>query len=202
MTVAAHTSHPRTKHAALVAVAAIIGLLVGRISDAAPRDRSLEASAAVAPAPSRDGAVLAAFGYLRALRWDVLVDEQRRRRTLARLATPEAVDSLDAELAAPAEALRGAVSEPPVVARPAVLGYRVLGWDEERATVSIWGMALFATGAYPAATQWSTSRVELVWSRERWLVAGVSSRGGPSPAAPIKHLVATARAHREVRNVP
>ena len=201
MTAAPHAAQ-RRKHVALVAAAAVLGLLVGRISDAAPRDRGPAASAAIAPSPSRDGAVLAALGYLRALRWDVLVDEQRRRRTLMRLATPEAVDSLDAELAAPAEALRGAVSEPPVVARPAVLGYRVVSWKQERATVSIWGMALFATGAYPAATQWSTSRVELVWSHERWLVAKVSSHGGPSPAAPMKQLVATARAHREVRHVP
>src|SRR4051794_18137365 len=90
-----------------------------------------------------DEAVAAALGYLDALRWDVLVDDARRRRVIERLATPEAAPRLDAALAAPAEALRAVVTDPPVVARTSPLGYRVDRIADGRAVVSIWGFALF-----------------------------------------------------------
>src|SRR4051794_29253317 len=70
-------------------------------------------------------AVAAALTYLDALRWDVFVDDARRARVIERLATPEAAPRLNAALAAPAEALRAAVTDPPVVARTSPLGYRV-----------------------------------------------------------------------------
>lgn len=146
-------------------------------------------------------AVAAALGYLDALRWDVLVDDERRRHVIDRLATPEAAPSLDAALAAPAEALR-AVADPPVVARTSPLGYRVERITNRSATVSIWGLALFATASHRASTQWSTSRLRLQLVDERWLVSDVRSFGGPAPDFPLRALAGADRRYRELRHVP
>jgi hypothetical protein len=150
---------------------------------------------------SERGAVQAAIAYLGALGWKVITDDVRRRDVIARRATPEAVQPLDAQLAEPAAAVR-AVAELPVIARRAVLGYRVDAFSGSQATVSIWGMALFATGVYDATTQWSTSRISLVWSSGRWLVSDVKSTGGPSPDTPLRALAAADRGFKELRHVP
>jgi hypothetical protein len=185
----------------VIALTAVLGVVVGRASVSAA-DRQQQRVSEPNAAATRRAAVRAAVDYLQALRWDVLIDAERRRKAISARATPGAASQLDAELATPAEAVRAAVTRPPVVARTAVLGYRVQLHDGGRAAVRIWGMVLFGTGAYEPATQWSTSDVSLVWSDERWLVDGVRSRGGPSPDSPLRTLVRSARALREVRHVP
>lgn len=185
---------------ALGVALAVLGILIGRAS-ASPHAADRVAKNAQAQ-PSERGDVAAATRYLADLTWDVLIDDQRRRRVIERHAVPDAVAGLDAQLATVAEGLRAAVTEPPVVARSTVLGYRVEDFSPERATVSIWGMALFGTGAYEATTQWSTSRIELAWSGDRWRIASVRSRGGPSPDSKLKTLAAAVRRFREMRHVP
>jgi hypothetical protein len=180
--------------------AALAGTLVGRASVSAADGSHPSLSSRAAP--TRQAAVMAAIGYLRALRWDVLVDDARRRKAIEERATAEAAPRLDAELAAPAEALRGAVTRPPVVARSAVLGYRVERQENERASVRIWGMALFGSGAYSPTTQWSTSDIGLVWADGRWLVDDVRSVGGPSPASRVRTLARASHNLREVRCAP
>lgn len=196
---ARHRSATAARIAGLVTVA-ILGFLFGRAS-AAPRSNA-QSDAVAETRPTRAGAVAAATQYLAALRWNVLVDDQRRLRVIERHAVPEAASQLDAELAVLAEGLRAAVTRPPVVARSTVLGYRVGSFSERRAVVAVWGMALFGTGAYQPTTQWSTSTLELTWSRDRWLVAAVTSRGGPSPGSRVGTLASAARRFREVRHVP
>jgi hypothetical protein len=185
---------------AAMLAAALGGALVGRASVSAADDSDPSASTRLLP--TRHGATRAALGYLRALRWDVLVDDARRRRAIHERATPEAAPQLDAELAEPADALRGAVSQPPVVARSAVLGYRVELPEKERASVRIWGMALFGSGTYSPTTQWSTSDIGLVWADGRWLVDDVRSVGGPSPDSGVRALARAARNLREIRCAP
>jgi hypothetical protein len=194
-------SSARFRYVAVV-IAALLGLLIGRVSAAPPDRPERESRAAPTAKPTRQGAVVAALAYLDALRWDVLVDDERRRRAIERRATAEAAPQLDAELAAPAEALRAAVTRAPVVARTAVLGYRIERFAGERASVRVWGMALFGSGAYAPTTQWSTSELQLVWSAPRWLVTGIRSRGGPSPDSTIRTLARTTRALRELRHAP
>ncbi len=179
---------------------AALGIVIGRAWAAGPPARTPEPTTHTAP--TARSALLAAIGYLNALRWEVLVDDAKRRELIERLATPQAAPKLDAELAPAAEALREAVSRPPVVARRAVLGYRVSHVDAKRAAVRIWGMALFGSAAYRPATQWSTSDVALDWTGERWLVDGIQSHGGPSPALPVAALARQTYGLREVRHVP
>lgn len=182
----------------LVVVAAALGVVIGRATTEPPKNRTADATRK----PTREGAVVAATTYLDAIDWYVIVDGERRRRTIERFTTPAAARRLDAELAAGADALRGALTEGPVAARAAILGYRVDQFRTRRAVVSVWGMALFGTGVYGPTTQWSTSRIELVWSGGRWLVASVRSRGGPSPDSPVGRLAAAVNTFGEVHSVP
>jgi hypothetical protein len=186
---------------AAVAVAAVVGILIGRTS-VSSADRPTRLSQRSSDAPTRRSAALAAIDYLHSLRWDVLVDATQRRRAIEAQATPQAAPKLEAELVAPAQALRAVISRPPIVARTAVLGYRVKRLDDSRASVRIWGMALFGTGAYEPTTQWSTSDVALVWSGRRWLVGGVESHGGPTASTPVRALARATRDLHEVRHVP
>ena len=185
---------------AIVAVA-VVGALIGRASASVADPEHRKATSAESSPTSRSAAV-AAIGFLDALRWNVVINETERRRVLSIHATPRAADELDSQLVAAAAGLSEAVAEPPVVARTAVLGYRVLHADGQRASVRVWGFALFGTGSYEPATQWSTSEVELVWSDDRWLVDGIESRGGPSPSSGVHALARRARGLREVRDVP
>ena len=183
----------------VLAVAALVMVLARPAAERAVR---APARPERAPNATADGAVKAAIDYLRALRWDVLVDDPRRRRAIERRATPEAAAGLDAQLAGPARALRAAVTARPVVARTAVLGYRVERFSARAAVVSIWGMALFATRTYRATTQWSTSRISLVRRNERWLVSAVRSRGGPAPDFPLQALARADARYRKLRHEP
>jgi hypothetical protein len=197
------TSGPRRRprHAywlLAVAAAGILGVLVGGGSNrpaGAPRD-----PAETGPSPRT--AVIAALSYLDALRWDVVIDDDRRLETISSHAAEDSAAELDAELAAPAETLRAAVSKGPVVARRAVLGYRLESFSRDRASVSVWGVALFATGVYPASSQWSTSQIDLVWSSNQWRVVDLASEGGPSPESRLSTLAAAARDFRELNDAP
>ena len=196
------TSAKRSRAGRAVLLAFIAGLvfLSGRASVPEPVATKPTPAASAVRTPS--GALRAALDYLSALRWDVLVDDRRRRGALARHALPAAVPELDAELAGPAELLRNAVTSRPVLARPVVLGYRIETFAGNRASIAVWGMALFGTPAYPPTTQWSTSTIDLVWSLDRWLVIAVRSRGGPSPQSPLSMLVRADRTFRQVRREP
>ena len=153
------------------------------------------------PKPTPDAAVATALAYLDALRWDVLIDDRRRRQVIDRYATELAAPRLDAALVAPAEALR-TVAKRPVVARTSVLGYRVEHIDSRSAAIAVWGLALFGSTAYRPTTQWSTSRVRLEWRGDRWLIAGLRSQGGPAPDFPLRELVRADRRYREPAYVP
>ena len=183
---------------AAFAALAILAVLIagGRPSPVAPSPPAAGAR------PTERTAVVAALAYLDALRWDVVIDDQRRLATISEYAIEDVAAQLDAELAAPADALRAAVSEGPVVARRAVLGYRLDRFSREEASVSVWGVALFATGVYEPTTQWSTSEIDLVWQAGRWRVSGVRSEGGPSPDSRLAVLAQETRDFRELSDAP
>jgi hypothetical protein len=136
------------------------------------------------------------------LRWDVLVDDQRRLAAVEKFAAPEVAAELDEDLAKHVEPIRAAVAAPPVVARRALLGTHVNRFDPPDASVSLWGLAVFATGSYGPVTQWSTSRLDLEWRDSRWRVTGVSSEAGPSPESSLNRLAQADGQFEEVSRVP
>ena len=188
----------------LAVIATAVVALLAAVAAAGPGDRHAR-DAAVAPAanePTAKTAVAAAIGYLAALRWEVLVDPRARRRAIAQHATAASVAKLVRQLEPAAEGLRAVTRRGPVVARTAILGYRIRSAEPTRVTVRIWGMVLFGTRTYRPTTQWSTSDIELVLQDERWLVEDVTSRGGPSPDDWLQPLVTRTRGLEEVRHVP
>lgn len=199
MTRNAHTRRVVTVVIAL-AMGFLAGLLVQQPAPSVPRGNSEPPP--LPPTPTKQGAVDSAVAYVMSLRWDVLVDDRRRKATIARLATPDAAPELDAELGKHLEPIRAAVATPPVVARRAVLGTSVNRFDPPEASVSLWGLAVFATGSYGPVTQWSASELALEWRGGRWRVAGVSSEGGPSPESSLNRLARADAEFEEVNRVP
>lgn len=119
---------------------------------------------------------------------------------MEKYASAGSADNLEAELLATVQPVRAATSVNPVVARRALIGIRIDRFAPPSATVSLWGFALFATGAYGPATQWSTSRLDLIWERDQWRVAEVTSRGGPSPESSLRELASADASFEEVRH--
>ena len=105
----------------------------------------------------------------------------RRARQRRRVSTPICART--------ASACAKRSSAMPVVARPVPprLPRRALYLRDAR-VVSVWGMALFGSGAYEPVTQWATSTLQLAWQRGAWKVAAMRSRPGPSPRWSIEEL--------------
>ena len=190
----------------------VLGAVIGRATAphpvaplVAPSRRSDEARGhALARGSQRSpaGAVATATGFLDALRWDVLVDDRRRSAVVARFATAGARAALEAAVARPVAGLRRAVAASPVVARPVFVGYRVARFTRRRARVSVWGIALFATGVYGPVSQWSTTTFDLARQDGSWKVAGLHSRPGPSPRWSLGELAREVAAFEEFGHVP
>lgn len=196
----------------LVVAFFVFGAIVGRSTG--PGDhlvrgaaRRPDARAAVEPSSrrpprTRAGAVAVATSFLDALRWTVLVDDRRRRAVVRRFGAAGAGPTLDVGVSQGIADVRQAVAVTPVVVRPAFLGYRVERFATRRASVSVWGMALFGTGAYEPVSQWATSSVELVWQRGTWKVASIRNRPGPSPQWSVSELARPVASFAEYRHVP
>jgi hypothetical protein len=119
-----------------------------------------------------------------------------------RFAATDAGPTVDAGLSHGIADVRQAVAATPVVVRTAFLGYRVGRFTERRASLSIWGMALFGSGAYEPVSQWATSSMDLVWQRGTWKVASIRHRPGPSPQWSISELARPGASFEEYRHVP
>jgi hypothetical protein len=94
------------------------------------------------------------------------------------------------------------VATAPVVVRRAFLGYRVARFTARLAAVSVWGMALFGSGAYEPVSQWATSTLDLVWQDRTWKVAAIRNRPGPSPQWSIAELAPGVASFEEYGHVP
>lgn len=61
--------------------------------------------------------------------------------------------------------------------------YRVSEFDQDQATVEVWGVTLAGRGGLQQLDElWATARIELTWTSEGWRVSGGSSSAGPTPA--------------------
>jgi hypothetical protein len=146
--------------------------------------------------------VAAATAFLDSMPWRVLISDERRRDVIRRLAVGTAQERLDGYLAQGVGDVRRVVRAAPVVARPVTIGYRVERFSGRRATVSVWGLALFGSAAYEPVSQWATSTLKLVWQRDAWKVAAIRNRSGPSPRWSIEELAAETASFRRYRHVP
>jgi hypothetical protein len=197
---------------ALAAALFMFGAVVGRLTGPGVHSggvvaRRPDTRAAAEPSSrrsprTRDGAVVVATSFLDALRWTVLVDDRRRMAVVRRFAAAGAGPTLDAGVSQGIADVRQAVAVTPVVVRPAFLGYRVDRFAARGASVSVWGMALFGSGAYEPVSQWATSSLDLVWERGTWKVASIRNRPGPSPRWSVSELARPVASFAEYRHVP
>jgi hypothetical protein len=156
---------------------------------------------------SRAGAVAAASQYGIVAASPLLFEDARRRAAVRVMAAPEAVARLDAELARAAATIGqvtgigGGATEAGTVVLPILVGYRVDGYDPDRARVAIWSTGILGReGRYPARSVWSTTVQTLRWVGGDWkLVSSVTSEGPvpleseqqPSPEEVLLGQVAT-----------
>jgi hypothetical protein len=135
------------------------------------------------------GAVAAASQYGLVAAGPLLFQEARRRAAVRAMAAPEAVARLDAELAGAAAAIGRLTGIGPdageaagAVVLPVLVGYRVDGYDRNRAQVAIWSTGILGLrGRYPARTVWSTTVQTLRWVGGDWKLVSSVTREGPVP---------------------
>lgn len=74
------------------------------------------------------------------------------------------------------------LDDPGFVWRSVPAGAKVESLTRDRAVVAIWGTGVVVARGLPLVQPgWRTTRVELVWEREAWRLAGFRSEPGPEP---------------------
>jgi hypothetical protein len=135
------------------------------------------------------GAVAAASQYGLVAAGPPLFQEARRRAAVRAMAAPEAVARLDAELAGAAATIGRLTGIGPdtgpaagTVVLPVLVGYRVDGYNRDRARVAVWSTGILGLrGRYPARTVWSTTMQTLRWVGGDWKLVSSVTREGPVP---------------------
>ena len=172
----------------------------------ASRPASRAQNAAAGFARTRDGAVEAAAAYVGSLDGRALVDPATLRRRLTDIASSEAREGLIRAYLAAAEQTRTQLGletapKPIVILRASPVGYRVDRFTPLASTVAIWRVGIVGSGATAEPQQaWRTETVSLVWEAERWKVAALSSKPGPTP--PLPRTAATSTAAELFTSVP
>jgi hypothetical protein len=182
--------------AGVVAVAATAAIWSGTRSDTAAGPR------AVAPQPTRDGAVRAAVSALYRLSIPALLDRRRFDAEIRQVAAPRAAGRVRATFGAAEPSMLVAFAERPRLLRGAPLGYRVESYSPRSANVAIWSVAVAATRRYGSQVQWRTLNVELAWTATGWKVTGGSGRSGPVPSGSVERLATSASGFEPLRHVP
>ena len=203
-----HVTHPRARRLAAalalsVALVAAASVFHGagheaRRSEAAERQRALLQDAQ----PTERSAVETATAFLSSMTLDVLLDVERRRSVLTLYAESSARRALERLYARENDRVASSYRRPPRVARAALLGYRIDGFDRRAATVSLWAASIGGSGNYEPSTGWSTTTVDLVWSERRWRITGVKEEPGPSSDWPIESLANETKTFRAFHYAP
>ncbi len=214
-----------------VVAALLIGVLLGRLTaggdEATPApDQGGQASAAgparsangvpIGYARSRAGAVLAATNFVSVLSSPAMLDDAQRAAAIRQMATSAFAPRLLTQTAAANRQLAagplgtGLRQGDATVFQGAQLGYRLVDFSGERATVSVWTVAIIGnTGAVAPQVGWQTNTFELVWQDGDWRLDGYRGRPGPTPGTPEgteltegPEFVERVRQLRGYRNVP
>jgi hypothetical protein len=153
-------------------------------------------------APTREGAVMTAIAALYGLSAPAVIDRQRFRVVLQRVAAPGSRARVAALFGAVEPAVAAAFRRRPRVLRGAPLGYRLERYSTTAASVSIWTVALAASPGFAPQSQWRTVRVDLTWTDAGWKVTGGRGANGPAPSTPLPALAVGAAGFRELSHVP
>lgn len=185
---------------ALVGIALLVAALGLRPATA---DRpSVSHAAVLSPVADRRSAVVTATDFLTSIDLEVLLDDARRNRVLARFGAPAALRVLRQKYAAEKRRVSASYRARPRFVRAALAGFRVDEFVPPEAIVSIWAATIGGSGSFPPAAGWSTTTVVLSWDDGRWTVSDVRDEPGPSPDWPIETLASEGRGFEEYRLAP
>lgn len=182
-----------------IAIAVVVGLLVGRAS--APSASESPDLAGLHPGPTRevagvktgftrtrDGAVLAAGSYQQAFADSEILRPGVLQRRIEAIATPRfapvmmAANRPGAERLARSafgEGVRGAVAS---VYLGVPVAHRVLSYTSRRAVVQTWGFTLLGNVSSVEPTAYfGLSRTVLLWLEGDWKIADTRASFGPTP---------------------
>lgn len=183
-----------------IAVAVVVGVLIGRASAPSPHPSAPKA-ALPSPGPTREsagvkvgfartreGAVLAAGAYQQAFAEEAILSPRELRRRVAVAATPRfAPVMVEANEPGAARLRQGAFGqglrdEIPSAYLGVPVSYRLLSYTPERAVVQTWGFTLLGnvTSVEPMAF-FGLARTVLVWMDGDWKIAHTRASFGPTP---------------------
>jgi hypothetical protein len=141
----------------------------------------------VSPVPTRAGAVVAAARSITAFDGTVLLDPDRVKEVVRRIASAESRASLLSAFEQASAQTReklgaGTAPSPVVVLRSIPLGYRIVRYSTRQVTVAVWYVGIVGSGATVQPQQsWRTQDVTLVWEDNAWKVSSFASSDGPTP---------------------
>lgn len=161
---------------------------------------------------TREGATAAATSYVSALSGQALLDRDRLRSIVERIASERSrAELVSAYVTAATETRRrlGVDASPTssVFLRVAPVGFRVAAFTEKDASVLVWRVGIVASGATVQPQQvWTTETVGLVWEDDTWKVTDLRSAPGPTPplsasASPSGDLFSAIPTYQEFRGV-
>ena len=152
------------------------------------------------------GAAVAAAGSITAFDGNVLLDPQRLRTVVERIAAPSARSRSRREFEQASMQTRselgvGAAPRPVVVLRSAPVGYRIETYSPTRAQVAVWYVGIVGSGATVTPQQsWRTQIVSLVWNNGAWKVTALPELARPH--TPAREQRAGRGSGRPVREHP
>lgn len=181
----------------LVGAVFVIGLTTVSVmvTDDRPGTSTLPSTTAPAPAGhqrSEAGAVNAATEFQVIIGSNVMFDSTARRRAISDMAAPGARERLVAGFDRYIESIEAGLGIPPgsiATANPSTrlvpLGYGVLGYSDDEATVAIWTLTISRIANIPPRAGWGTATVALRWTDDGWKLADTRSAPGPTPAPDV-----------------
>jgi hypothetical protein len=186
------------KHAALflgAAVLLVLAFAIGRLSAPDDEAQSNPPATAVPGAEletdyphSKDGAIVAAAAYQRALANSAILRPGGLKRRVEAIATPEYVDEmLEANQPGTNRLMAGPLGEGVQQGVPTVyigipIAYRVLAYAPDRARIQNWGSTIVGNvSTVRPVAYFGTGTIELVWQDGQWKIASSKAAFGPTP---------------------
>jgi hypothetical protein len=152
-----------------------------------PGRRPPAQGAPASPVPTRASAVAAAAQSVTAFDGRVLLDPNRVEAVVNRIASSGSRASLLSAFEQASAQTReklgaGRAPSPVIVLRSIPLGYRVVRYSAQQATIDVWYVGIVGSGATVQPQQsWRTQDVTLVWENRAWKVSSFGSTDGPTP---------------------
>jgi hypothetical protein len=179
------------------AVLLVLAFVIGRLS--APDDEAQSNPPTIATTVpgaeletdyprSKDGAIVAAAAYQRALANPAILRPGGIKKRIEAIATPDyADDMLEANQPGADRLMAEPIGEGvqqgiPTVYAGVPIAYRVLSYTGDRARIQNWGFTIVGNvSTVEPVAYFGTGTVELVWQDGQWKVASSKAAFGPTP---------------------